>query len=152
MWRPFSVGWGQGGKGKQTNLVLDFQFVLMLCTTPPLVSLSPISCSGGKPLSISNGSRWSELDFAEKDKYKPVLLRLSLAGNLEKPLMFLYGTEWRERGYKISRLHCIASVHVILPPNGGSEVSRSIFRQNWSLIWSAFCKRDKACIWMILRD
>jgi hypothetical protein len=35
-----------------------------------------------------------------KDKCKPVLLRLSLAGNLEKPLfMSLYGTEWRERGY-----------------------------------------------------
>jgi hypothetical protein len=26
---------------------------------------------------------WSKLDFAEKDKYKPVLLRLALAGNLE---------------------------------------------------------------------
>jgi hypothetical protein len=29
----------------------------------------------------------------------PVLLRLSLAGNLEKPLLRLYGTEWKERGY-----------------------------------------------------
>jgi hypothetical protein len=28
-----------------------------------------------------------------------VLLKLSLAGNLEKPLMSLSGTEWRERGY-----------------------------------------------------
>jgi hypothetical protein len=37
--------------------------------------------------------------FAERDKCKPVLLRLSLAGNLEKPLMSLYGTEWRERGF-----------------------------------------------------
>jgi hypothetical protein len=27
-----------------------------------------------------------KLDFAERDKCKPVLLRLSLAGNLEKPL------------------------------------------------------------------
>jgi hypothetical protein len=27
-----------------------------------------------------------KLDFAERDKSKPVLLRLSLAGNLEKPL------------------------------------------------------------------
>jgi hypothetical protein len=40
-----------------------------------------------------------KLDFAEGDKWKPVLLRLSLAGNLEKPLKSLYGTEWRERGY-----------------------------------------------------
>jgi hypothetical protein len=37
--------------------------------------------------------------FAERDECKPVLLRLSWAGNLEKPLMSLYGTEWRERGY-----------------------------------------------------
>jgi hypothetical protein len=28
-----------------------------------------------------------------------VLLGLSLAGNLVKPLISLYGTEWRERGY-----------------------------------------------------
>jgi hypothetical protein len=30
---------------------------------------------------------------------------LSLAGNLEKPLMFLYGTEWRERGYGLWSEH-----------------------------------------------
>ncbi len=39
------------------------------------------------------------MDFAESCKCKPVLLRLSLAGNLEKPLISLYGSEWRERGY-----------------------------------------------------
>ncbi len=39
------------------------------------------------------------LDFAERDECKPVLLGLSLAGNLVKPIMSLYGTEWRERGY-----------------------------------------------------
>jgi hypothetical protein len=33
------------------------------------------------------------------DQCKPVLLGLSLAGNLVKPLLSLYGTEWRERGY-----------------------------------------------------
>jgi hypothetical protein len=47
---------------------------------------------------ISNAGNL-KLDFAERYKCKPVLLRLSLAGNLEKPLMSLYGTEWRERGY-----------------------------------------------------
>jgi len=31
-------------------------------------------------------------DFVERDKCKPVVLRLSLAGNLEKPLMSLCGT------------------------------------------------------------
>ncbi len=40
-----------------------------------------------------------KLDFAERYKCKPALPRLSLAGNLEKPLMSLYWTEWRERGY-----------------------------------------------------
>jgi hypothetical protein len=52
---------------------------------------------------ISNMGR-KELDFVERDKCKPVLLRLSLAGNLEKPLMYLYGAEWRERGYMDSGL------------------------------------------------
>jgi len=37
--------------------------------------------------------------FSEGDKCKPGLLRLSLGGNLEKPLMSVYGTEWKERGY-----------------------------------------------------
>jgi hypothetical protein len=41
----------------------------------------------------------SKLDYAERDKCKPVLLRLSLARNLEKPVMSLYGTGWKERGY-----------------------------------------------------
>jgi len=36
-----------------------------------------------------------KLDFAEKDDRKPVLLGLSLAGNLVKPLLSLYGTECR---------------------------------------------------------
>jgi hypothetical protein len=36
-----------------------------------------------------------KLDFAEIDQRKPVLLGLSLAGNLIKPLLSLYRTEWR---------------------------------------------------------
>ncbi len=39
------------------------------------------------------------MDFSESDECKPVLLGLSLAGNLVKQLLTLYGTEWRERGY-----------------------------------------------------
>jgi hypothetical protein len=42
---------------------------------------------------IQGGKNW------KRDKCTPDLLVLSLAGNLEKPLMSLYGTEWRERGY-----------------------------------------------------
>jgi hypothetical protein len=43
---------------------------------------------------ISNAARL-KLDFAGREKCKLVLLvlRLSLAGNLKKPLMSLYGTE-----------------------------------------------------------
>jgi hypothetical protein len=37
-----------------------------------------------------------------KEMSKPVLPRLSLAGDMEKPIMLLYGTEWRERGYGLS--------------------------------------------------
>jgi hypothetical protein len=38
------------------------------------------------------------------DQCKLVLLGLSLAGNLVKPLIALYGTEWRERGYGFSKV------------------------------------------------
>jgi hypothetical protein len=34
-----------------------------------------------------------------------ILLGLSLAGNLVKPLLSLYGTEWRERGYGLCSLY-----------------------------------------------
>ncbi len=47
---------------------------------------------------ISNAGRYKP-DFTEIDECKPVLLGPSLAGNLVKPLLSLYGTEWRERGY-----------------------------------------------------
>ncbi len=52
---------------------------------------------GGHEQLISNGGRFKPA-FAERDKCKPVLLGLSLTGNLVKPLLSLYGTEWRERG------------------------------------------------------
>ncbi len=48
---------------------------------------------------VISDAGWSKLDFAERDKCKPVLSRLSLARNLEKPVLSLYGAEWRERGY-----------------------------------------------------
>ncbi len=44
------------------------------------------------------------LDFAERDECKPVLLGLSLAENLVKPLMSLYVTEWRERGNGLTHM------------------------------------------------
>ena len=48
------------GRGEQANLVLDFSLVLITYAVPPLVSLSPISRSAGRPLSIKNKSRRSE--------------------------------------------------------------------------------------------
>jgi hypothetical protein len=33
-----------------------------------------------------------------------------LAGNLVKPLLSLYGTEWRERGYGLWKIHTYADV------------------------------------------
>jgi hypothetical protein len=41
------------------------------------------------------------LDFGERDKCRPVLRRLSLARNLEKPARPLYGTEWTERDFRL---------------------------------------------------
>ncbi len=45
---------------------------------------------------MKGGKNWF---LSERDECKPVLLGLSLAGNLVKPLLSLYGTKWRERGY-----------------------------------------------------
>jgi hypothetical protein len=53
---------------------------------------------GGHEQLISNGGRFKPA-FAQRDKRKPVLLGLSLARNLVKPLLSLYRTKWRERGY-----------------------------------------------------
>jgi hypothetical protein len=53
---------------------------------------------GGHEQLISSGGRFKPA-FAERNKCKPVLLGFSLARNLVKPLLSLYGTEWRDRGY-----------------------------------------------------
>ncbi len=47
---------------------------------------------------MQGGKNW----IFPKDDCKPVLQGLSLAGNLVKSLLFLYGTDWRERGYGLS--------------------------------------------------
>ena len=46
---------------------------------------------------MQGGKNW--MDFAERGEFKPVFLRLSLAGNLVKPLISLCGAEWREHVY-----------------------------------------------------
>ena len=54
------------------------------------------------------------LDFAEIDQCKPVLLGLSLAGYLVKPLLSLYGTEWRERGYGLREMTHMGRTGILL--------------------------------------
>ncbi len=44
---------------------------------------------------MQGGKNW----ILPKEIMQTVLLELSLTGNLEKLLMSLYGTEWRERDY-----------------------------------------------------
>jgi hypothetical protein len=77
---------------------------------------------GGHEQLISNGGRFKPA-FAERNKCKPVLLGLSLAGNLVKPLLSLHGTEWRERGYGL----CVLS---ITKTRGNRFKSRSILRSS----------------------
>ncbi len=119
-------------------------------------------------------------DFAERDKCKPVLLRLSLGGNLEnhsyvplldrmegawlwiqmqggkigillneinanwfywdfhwmeiwiKPLMSLYWTEWRERGYGLGRSQTQGGKNWILPKE---NANRFFWDSHWLEIW-----------------
>jgi hypothetical protein len=44
----------------------------------------------GGILSLGSDAEWSKMDFAERDKCRPVLPRLSLARNLEKLVISLY--------------------------------------------------------------
>jgi hypothetical protein len=46
------------------------------------------------------------VDFAERDKCKPVLLRLSLAGNLEKPILSRIERSWLWTQQRIDLLSC----------------------------------------------
>ncbi len=50
---------------------------------------------------MQGGKNWI---FPKEINANLVLLGLSLAGNLIKPLLSLYETEWRERGYWLSEI------------------------------------------------
>jgi hypothetical protein len=72
----------------------------VLCST--LLHLQPLRfhCFGGEAVRHEREiSKVKTGFFSERDECKPLLLGRSLAGNLVKPLMSLYGAEWRERGY-----------------------------------------------------
>jgi hypothetical protein len=71
--------------------------------------------------------------FAERDKCKPVLLGLSLAGNLVKPLLSLYGTEWRERGYGLGRFQIQGGENWILPQK--INANRFFWDSHWLEIY-----------------
>jgi len=86
---------------------------LVLCMVVPyeygMMSFDWLRCLVSLPEAVRHEQQisnagWKKLNFAERDKWKPVLLRLSLARNLEKPLISLFGTEWRERGYGLKEL------------------------------------------------
>jgi hypothetical protein len=57
---------------------------------------------------MQGGKNWI---FSEIDQCKPVVLGLSLAGNLVKPLMSLYGTE---RRYSVA-MNSVYKVDVSIP-------------------------------------
>jgi hypothetical protein len=57
---------------------------------------------------------WSKLDFAERDKCKPVLPRLSIAGNLEKHLCPSIGPNGVSAAYVLHR----ATIQAPLPSAG----------------------------------
>jgi hypothetical protein len=57
---------------------------------------------------------------------KEVLPRLSLAGNLEKPLMSLYGTEWRGVAMGLSKKSAKSKNRVYLYSVGGGSTTQYI--------------------------
>jgi hypothetical protein len=93
----------------------------------------------GGILSLGSDAEWTKLDFAERAKCRPILLRLSLAINLEKPAMSLYGTKWIELGFRLDcssqgvtkrcRLFLLTSsvphIRVQMRGGGSCEVSMS---------------------------
>jgi hypothetical protein len=63
---------------------------------------------------MQGGQNW----ILQKCKCRLVLLSLSLARNLGKPVMSLIGTEWKERGFRLqatgSGLFCRSSFLKVL--------------------------------------
>jgi hypothetical protein len=93
-------------RGVPAQMVKFWAVVNRLCANPKTATTEAVR----HERDISNAGRW-KLDFAEIDQCKPVLLGLSLAGYLVKPLLSLYWTEWRELGYGLCIwLHLSAKV------------------------------------------
>jgi hypothetical protein len=98
------------------------------------------------PQVISDAGR-SKPDFAERNKCKPVLLRLSLARNLEKLLMSLYGTEWRGEhdkglwgGKTWTEVGDLDEPYLAKPAQQGSHTGPArLHRMDMVLLWRAIC-------------
>jgi hypothetical protein len=58
---------------------------------------------------------------------QPVLLGRSLAGNLVKPLMSLYGTERRERGYGLCSEVFLDEDRKTMKNGGGGDVVQAVW-------------------------
>jgi hypothetical protein len=83
-----------------TILVISFNLSQSFNNTPYLFykngsnQRSILSVYGPRRPQMQGGKNW----ILPKEINQTVLLRLSLAGDLEKPLMSLHGIEWREHG------------------------------------------------------
>jgi hypothetical protein len=82
-------------------------------------------------LKMQGGKNWI---FPKEMIANPVLLGLSLAGNLFKPLLSFYGTEWRERGYGLGRLKMQGRKNWILPKE--MNANRFFWDSHWLEILS----------------
>jgi hypothetical protein len=83
---------------------------------------------------MQGGKNWN---FADRDKCKPVLPRLSWAENLEKPPLSLYGwdrNECRERGYGAWTLY--VKIFII-------QFNPFVIEASWS---NQFLKLEITCI------
>jgi hypothetical protein len=76
-------------------------------------------------ISNAGGKNWI---LPKRDQCKSVLLRLSLAGNLKKPLVSLYETEWRERGYGLRSLVARQVMEQVPPPLQQRPASLPLWR------------------------
>jgi hypothetical protein len=70
-------------------------FTIFVTCTSRLTNLSEPRAESHEELISKAG--WSKLDSETL---------IEIIENLEKPLMTLYGTEWRERGYGLWTLNC----------------------------------------------
>jgi hypothetical protein len=73
---------------------------------------------------------------------KPVLQGLSFVGNLVKPLMSLYGAEWRERGYGLLYNSIFCSVSLIVHSCHHHQHDHNLCQRH-----SLLCRKNICPLW-----